>query len=66
MGQHRDLRTPHEKFDDMLADDWEIEDIANRLDWTVGQCRARYHVVCMRLGVKPDADPIHDDTGERE
>lgn len=50
----RDTRTPTEIFDDMLADDRPLEEIARRLGWTIGQARQRYKVVCGSLGEKAD------------
>ena len=50
----RDARTPAEIFDDMLADDRSLEEIARRLGWTLGQARQRYKVVCGSLGEKAD------------
>jgi hypothetical protein len=56
MGVHRDLRTPVEIFDDMLADDYPLDDIARRLGWTTGQVRNHYLKVCARLGERPDEE----------
>lgn len=50
----RDTRAPSEIFDDMLADDRSLEEIARRLGWTLGQARQRYKVVCGSLGEPPD------------
>lgn len=54
--QHVDLRTPFEIFDDMLADDATLDQIAARLGWTWGQARRRYLQICDQLGVKPDEE----------
>lgn len=54
--KHQDLRKPTEKFDDMLADDYSLDEIGRRMGWTPVQTRSRYLTVCAQLGVKPDAD----------
>ena len=51
-----DLRTPEQVFDDMLADDHTLEEIAARLSWPYAQARSRYLRVCRELGVRPDED----------
>jgi hypothetical protein len=50
----QDLRTQAEKFSDMLADDWSMEDIGARMQWSPLQVRQRYLAICRELGVKPD------------
>ena len=50
----RDARTPAEIFDDMLADDRSLEEIARRLGWTLRQARQRYKVICGKLGEPSD------------
>lgn len=54
--KHQELRTPNEIFDDMLAEEYELDEIGARLGWTQTQARARYLTVCRELGVKPDED----------
>lgn len=51
-----DPRTLDEKISDLLAEEWSIQEIADELDVTYGQVRQRYHVICAKLGEKPDAD----------
>lgn len=50
----KDQRTPEEKFDDLLADDYTLDEIADALGWTWGRARAHYIGVCAQLGEKPD------------
>lgn len=54
--KHEDLRTPEQKFDDMLAEGMKLMEIANRLGWTYLQARNRYMRICLDLGEKPDAE----------
>lgn len=52
----RDTRTLDEKIGDFLAENWSIQEIADELDVTYGQVRQRYHVICAKLGEKPDGE----------
>ena len=54
--KHQELRTPSEIFDDMLADDYGLDEIAHRLGWNMHQARAQYLRVCREMGVKPDEE----------
>ena len=54
--KHEDLRTPEERFDDLLADGHPIEDIAYRLGWTNWVARAHYRKVCAVMGELPDEE----------
>lgn len=54
--RHQDLRTTEQIFDDMLADDHSLDEIAARLGWTMLQARQRYLRVCRETGVKPDEE----------
>jgi len=54
--KHQDLRTPNQIFDDMLADDYDLDEIAFKLGWNPLQARQRYLAVCREMGVKPDDD----------
>lgn len=54
--KHQELRTPNQIFDDMLAEDYTLEEIGARLQWTPLQVRQRYLAVCREMGVKPDGD----------
>lgn len=51
-----ELRTPNQIFDDMLADDRSLGEIASRLSWSFQQARSRYLAICRELGVKPDEE----------
>jgi hypothetical protein len=51
-----DLRTPDQVFDDMLADDHPLEEIAARLSWSYAQAKSRYLRICRELGVRPDEE----------
>lgn len=52
----RDTRTLDEKIGDLLAENYSVEEIANELNVTYGQVRQRYHVICGKLGEKPDGE----------
>jgi hypothetical protein len=54
--QHQDLRTPEEKFDDLLADDFSLDEIAYRLGWSRYHTDRHYRGVCQMMGELPD-DP---------
>ena len=54
--KHQELRTPTEIFDDMLADEYSLDEIAMRLGWSMHQARSRYLTVCREMGVKPDEE----------
>lgn len=54
--KHQEFRTPNQIFDDMLADDYSLEEIAARLQWTPLQARQQYLRVCRETGVKPDGE----------
>jgi len=54
--RQKDARTQIEKIDDMIADDVPLHEIADRLFIGYPQVRSRYHVLCGKMGVKPDAD----------
>ena len=54
--KHLDLRTPAEIFDDMLAEDYSLDEIGDRLGWTPLQVRQQYLRVCRETGVKPDEE----------
>ena len=54
--KQQDLRTPDQKFDDLLADDTSFDEIAYRLGWTMGQVRTQYLKVCKQMGVRPDEE----------
>jgi hypothetical protein len=54
--KHEDLRTPDERFDDLLADGYSIEDIAYRLGWSNWTTKARYRQVCAEMGELPDEE----------
>lgn len=59
MPRERDGRTLDERIGDFLAENWSIQEIADELDVTYGQVRQRYHVICAKLGEKPDAEDRH-------
>jgi hypothetical protein len=40
----------------MLADDYSLEEIGARMQWSPLQVRQRYLQVCRELGVKPDEE----------
>jgi hypothetical protein len=50
----RDMRTVDEKIADMLADDWDTQAIADKLQMTWGQVRRRYIAFCHKLSEEPD------------
>jgi hypothetical protein len=54
--RQQDLRTPAEKFGDFLADDFSMDEIGARLNWSPLQLRQRYLAICRELGVKPDEE----------
>lgn len=54
--KHQELRTPRQIFDDMLADDYSLEEICERLHWTPLQVRQQYLRVCREMGVQPDEE----------
>jgi DNA-directed RNA polymerase specialized sigma24 family protein len=49
-----DPRTLDEKIGDLLAENYSIQEIADELNVTYGQVRQRYHVICAKLGERPD------------
>lgn len=54
--KHQELRTFNQIFDDMLADDYSLDEIQARLQWTPLQIRQQYLRVCRELGVHPDEE----------
>jgi DNA-binding NarL/FixJ family response regulator len=52
--RHEDLRTPEERFDDLLAEGKELDEIAYRLGWSNWRVRHHYRNVCASLGETPD------------
>lgn len=48
--KHQDLRTTDEKICDMLADDYEFDQIAKRLQMSTYAVEARFRVICGKLG----------------
>lgn len=56
MPRERDNRTLDEKISDLLAENYSISEIADELDVTYAQVRQRYHVICAKLGEKPDGE----------
>jgi hypothetical protein len=52
--KREDLRTPEEKFDDLLAQDLSIDAIAFRLGWSNWRTRTHYRKVCADMGEEPD------------
>lgn len=54
--KQQDLRTPNQIFDDMLADDHDLDKIAARLGWSPLQIRSHYLKVCREMGIRPDEE----------
>jgi hypothetical protein len=52
--KREDLRTPEEKFDDLLADDHSIDEIAYRLGWSNWRKKPLPAQVCADMGELPD------------
>lgn len=54
--RQRDTRTLDEKISDLLAENYSIDEIADELNASYAQVRQRYHVICAKLGEKPDGE----------
>lgn len=54
--KHEDLRTPHERFDDFLADGLSLDEIAYRLGWSNWTTKNHYRKVCLEMGELPDEE----------
>jgi DNA-binding NarL/FixJ family response regulator len=54
--KHQDLRTPEQKFDDLLAEGLSLDDIAYRLGWGMYRVKRHYRSLCEQMGEEPDED----------
>lgn len=52
--KHEDLRTPSERFDDLLADGHSLDEIAYRLGWSNWTTKTHYRALCGEMGELPD------------